>query len=507
MGKRSERVDRETLRRRLIGLGERSFRKSYYPELQGRLDELERFRALLDHTRDIILLARLPSTEIVDVNTSACRQLGYDCASLLKRLRIEELVDLDGLLWPDEGCLEEGAIRTLMRRSDGSQFPVELTLCVDRFDIASYLVVVARDISERLKAEEGLKQALAAAEEARDKIDAILSSTADGLMVIDTRGQVALLNQAAEELLGVRASEVIGCPAQDVLRERTRVDDPLTPLLENGLHDMELRSNEKPRILQASSSPIRDRSGTMRGRVISLLDRTRDREIDRMKTEFITTAAHEFRTPLTSIQGFSEFLLEKNLPAEEQREFLVYIHEKAAALGRLVGDLLDIALVEAGQALRLKRGFWSARDLVSQIAPLMRSDRRRHRFSVSIGDPHVRLFVDRDKIGQVLENLLSNAVKYSEDGTLIRIEGGLEKENYRIVIADEGIGMSAAEVSRIFDKFYRADASNRAVGGVGLGMSIARGIVDAHGGRIVVKSRKGQGTSVTLLLPLSHCPP
>lgn len=506
MGKRSETADPRNLRTRLIGLGDRSFRKSYFPELQERMDQLERFRSLLDHSGDIILLARLPSTRIVDANASSCRQLGYECPDL-HGVKIEQVVDLTRLQWPEEGCLDEGVVTAVMRRRDGTLFPVEVTLCVDRFIDASYLLVVGRDITDRLRTEEGLKQALAAAEEARDKIDAILRSTADGLMVADTAGNLVLLNEAAADLLGIRQEDVLGRALEEVVKDRLPAGIEAPPLLGEGVWDLPLAGPwGRGRILQARTSPIRDRKGKGSGVVISLQDRTRDREIDRMKTEFISTAAHEFRTPLTSIQGFSEILLSRRLSPSERREFLAYIHEKALSLGRLVADLLDIARIESGQALRLQRLPWTVREVVRQIAPLMRSDSPRHRFRVRLAHPGTLISVDRDKVAQVLENLLSNAIKYSPEGTLVRISGRREGAFYRLEVTDEGIGMTPDETARIFDKFYRADASNRAVGGIGLGMSIARSIVESHGGEIRVRSRPGRGTTVRFTLPLNAPP-
>jgi PAS domain S-box-containing protein len=494
MRKRSEKVKSEVLRDRLIGLGERSFRKSYYPELQSRLDELERFRSLLDHTHDLILLARLPSFQIIDANLMACRQLGR--GSLLG-VSIEEVLNLDELQWPEEGCLD-GLVTTVMHRFDGTSFPVELTLCVDSFDASSYILAVARDISERLKSEEGLRQALASAQEERDKIDAIVSSVADGILVIDPGGRIILLNQAAENLLGVTAEKVIGLPAEEFLEERC---GKRIPLIEGEVHDLEVnKSAGGTRILQARTSSIPQSDGRIR-RVISLQDRTRDRQIDQMKTEFITTAAHELRTPLTSIQGFSEILLDRGLSPMEEKEFLYYIHDKALALGRLVNDLLDIARIEGGQGLSLNLHLWSAREILDQITPLMRSVQTHH-FQITLKDPKTRLRVDRDKIGQVMENLLSNAIKYSAEETLIRVCGERNENLYTISVIDQGIGMTPEEVARIFDKFYRVDTSNRAVGGIGLGMSIAKSIVETHSGDIRVESHPGKGTTVSFTLPV-----
>ncbi len=499
MGKRSEKGTSKALRDRLIGLGERSFRKSYYPQLQGRLDELERFRALLDHTHDLILLARHPSFDIVDANAMASRQLGHE--SLLG-ISVEEIVDLDRLQWPVEGCLD-GLINTVMHRRDGTTFPVEMTLCVDRFEVDSYLLIVARDISERLRIEAGLRRALASAQEERDKVDAIVASVTDGLLVADPSGRLQLLNKAAEDLLEVEAEAVLGRSVEEILQQRCgrHID-----LMHGGTQDLLVTSAAgATRILQAGTAPIRQRSGGIAGRLVLLQDRTRDRQIDRMKTEFITTAAHELRTPLTSIQGFSEILLDRELSPAERQEFLSYIHDKSVALGHLVSDLLDIARIEEGEGLQLDRRLWSARQIVDQATLFTRSIPT-HRFEVSLRDPQTNLRVDRDKIGQVLENLLSNAVKYSAHQTLVRLSAERRGERYRISVADQGIGMTPQEAARVFDKFYRVDTSNRAIAGVGLGMNIAKSIVEAHGGTIRVDSRAGRGTTVSFELPLDAAP-
>ncbi len=222
-----------------------------------------------------------------------------------------------------------------------------------------------------------------------------------------------------------------------------------------------------------------------------------------MKTEFISTAAHEFRTPLTTIRGFAQVLLEDgSLPEEERREFLTYIHDKAVALAGIVSDLLDVGRIESGQGLSLERAPCTPREMVREAAQAWKARPDRERFEVELEDPEEPLLVDRGKMGQVFDNLVSNAVKYSPSGSPVRICGQKREGNYLFAVEDRGVGMSSVEVAKVFDKFYRVDSSDTAVGGIGLGMSIVKNIVESHGGRIWVESSPGKGTTVRFALPL-----
>ncbi len=228
------------------------------------------------------------------------------------------------------------------------------------------------------------------------------------------------------------------------------------------------------------------------------------RESDRMKSEFIKTVAHEFRTPLTSIQGFSGLLLTHDqLSPEEQRESLRYIHERSIGLADMVADILDIARIEAGKGLSLTLSPCTVIETFRQVEPFLKTQASRCRFEVTLAEEDLLLKIDKGKICQVLENLLSNAVKFSPEGSLVRIRGDLIEEGYRISVADQGMGMTPEQVAKVFDKFYRADASDTAVEGVGLGMHIVKHIVEDHGGKIWVESELGKGTTVSFTLPLA----
>ena len=238
--------------------------------------------------------------------------------------------------------------------------------------------------------------------------------------------------------------------------------------------------------------------------VVAIHDMTGEREIDRMKREFIATAAHELNTPLTTIFGFSEILLEQNHLPAEQKEYLAIIHEKAQALERIVDDLLDVGRIEAGRSVQLECSECRIQDTISAAVDCFRKEFPDWQFLLNWeAADDLTLSVDGARLCQVMDNLLSNAVKYSSTKRQIRVQAMVDGDLFRLEVEDNGIGMTTEQLERIFERFYRVDLSNTAVSGLGLGMSIAKSIVEAHGGTIKVESELGAWTRVTFTLPLA----
>lgn len=231
------------------------------------------------------------------------------------------------------------------------------------------------------------------------------------------------------------------------------------------------------------------------------------KKLDQLKSEFISTAAHELRTPLASIMGYTELLASPEMRepfSEAQRqEFLAEIYESSEALTKIVDDILDISRIEAGRGIPMNKQ-------PTSIAPLLEKVLKRFRLKVSQelslevqdGVPEA-LEIDSNRIVQVMENLLSNAIKYSPKESCVQVVAELEGNHCKITVSDHGIGMTPDEAVHIFDKFYRADASNTAIRGLGLGMSIVKQIVEEHQGVIWVDSSPGEGTRVYFTLPVN----
>ncbi len=376
-------------------------------------------------------------------------------------------------------------------------------------------------ISERRRTQRALNRALTEAEQARDHIDAILGSVADGLLVTDTHNRVVMMNQAAENILSIYLSEVIDQPIDfvfdnEVLRNR------ITLTLAENRHgyqfDFSVPSllaqltgkNKKPQIIRARTAIIRDKLHQPSGVLTIMYDVTYERELDRLKSEFISTAAHEFRTPLTTIQGFSEILLARDdLTAEARRKYLTYINNQALSLARIINEMLDISRLESSRSFQLSKVQCNIEETITGVVERFKQQGTRHTFRIVLDEMPADWVVDRPKIERVLENLLSNAVKYSPEGGLIQIRGESYQTlhspvvYYHVAVQDQGIGMTLEQVDRIFDQFYRADASNTALEGIGLGMALVKHVVEAHGGRVWVESKVGAGTTAAFTIPLT----
>lgn len=227
------------------------------------------------------------------------------------------------------------------------------------------------------------------------------------------------------------------------------------------------------------------------------------RQSDLMKTEFVKTVAHELRTPLTAIQGFSELLINQaQITPEEQAESLRYIYERSFRLSELVDEMLNIARIESGAAISLKMTPCSVAEIYRLFEPFLKVQLGLHPLEVNLENESSTLYLDKGKIVQVFENLLSNAIKFSDSESSIQIMGCTVGDDYQVSVVDKGIGMTPDQAEKVFEKFYRVDASDTAVDGVGLGMNIVKHIVEAHGGRIWVESNLSRGTIVRFTLPL-----
>lgn len=374
---------------------------------------------------------------------------------------------------------------------------------------------VAEDITDRKQQEASLKSALWEAEDARDKIDSILRSITDALVVINNAGRVVMLNPKAEALFGKPGEQAVGLPVYG-LCQPGEVRDGMMKLLENVASGVceacfawPYGQEQKQVFFKARASRVRNILGDNTGYIVILQDMTREREMERVKTEFISTAAHELRTPLTSIMGYMEFCMHPEdfggFSAAQLKEFMSEIYDKAEVLERIVSDLLDISRMEAGRDIPLVMESVNVEDVSRKLLKHFQLQFPRYRFEMEFaaGGTHL-VRADREKLVQVLENLISNAVKYSAEGSPVRVTGVRESTSYRISVRDKGIGMTSAQIERMFERFYRAVDLNSGVRGLGLGMHIVKHIIERHGGSIQVVSAPRQGTEIIFSLPLSE---
>jgi two-component system phosphate regulon sensor histidine kinase PhoR len=364
----------------------------------------------------------------------------------------------------------------------------------------------------------------------RNRSSAILRSMVEGVAVIDAKERVVFCNQAFAEILGVDAAASQDRPLLEVVRQADLVA-LARRALQSGEHlegDLVL-GTVSPQNFGVTAAPITALASSASGRasappsaqstgngaprpepqqgaVIVLHDISELRRLERVRQDFVANVSHEFKTPLTAIQGFSETLLTGALEDEKNnRRFLEIIRDHAARLGRLTDDLLKLARIEAGK-LELEFQRVAIADIIESCATttLMRASRRELSLDVNFPPALPPVRGDASLLREVLQNLLDNAVQYTQPGGKITLSAAPRDSEVVVTVADTGIGIPVAEKERIFERFYRVDAArSREVGGTGLGLSIAKHIVEAHGGRIWVDSSVGQGSQFHFSIPLA----
>ncbi|MFZ5826254.1 MAG: two-component system histidine kinase PnpS [Bacillota bacterium] len=377
-------------------------------------------------------------------------------------------------------------------------------------DFSRTLASEEPDVTEMLDLKQGinatashLRQRLSELSREKTRMDAILQHMADGVLLIDSKKKIALMNPAAEQMLGVLAREAVGKDHLEVTHHFD-LDEKLQHVLRTGdAASLEIRrARPETQILEARLAPTGRESE--RGVLLVLRDITRSRQLEQMRTEFVASVTHELRTPLTSIRGFAETLLEGALEEPETaRHFVEIIKRESQQLGALIEDLLDLSRIESGK-LRLKREPVLMQALVPETVSRLAQKAQASNIDLVLEIPADLPPVqgDRDRLAQVLINLVDNAVKYTPTGGQVTVAAREEGRGIQVSVADTGVGIPQPDLARVFERFYRVDkARSRSTGGTGLGLSIVKHIVEAHRGTIRVESEVGQGSTFIFTLP------
>lgn len=351
-------------------------------------------------------------------------------------------------------------------------------------------------------------QAYAHLQEERNRMYDILESINDGLVVTDKNRNIELVNDAAVEMLEIPAEEMRGKPLIQVFSSCT--SDNTERFFSIGAEGTAARtfrlltSDGSVRVVKARITPIRKQDIRTGAVILILHDTTEEYKLEQLKSEFMSTATHNLKTPITAISGYAELLLaQEDLPREQRHEFLTYIHDKAWNLDHMIDNLLNLRRVEDGRDISLHKKPCRAEEIIEPLRKLCSELPPKIDFKFDVEHADTILNVDAKKIYQALENIIDNAVKFSPQGGIVKISATRLDNHYQFSIQDEGIGMNEEELARIFDRFYRADAKVQGTPGIGLGMSLVKQIVDAHGGSIEVQSKPHQGSTVVLSLPLN----
>jgi PAS domain S-box-containing protein len=337
----------------------------------------------------------------------------------------------------------------------------------------------------------------------RERSYAILSNIADGIVAVDREGEVVLWNEAAEAITGVPAAAALGRTPLEVLQRELASDEDGRA----GERLLAIQRGGEGVTLSLTEAVMRDPAGAVSGRIFAFRDVSSERIVEQMKSDFVSTVSHQLRAPLTSIYGFAETLLRRDvLFGEGEREaFLRYIASEAQRLTSIVDTLLSVARLEAGD-LQVELVPTDLGAVVSEVVTSVQETAavNGHRFVLHLPEEPLAASADREKLGQILTNLLDNAVKFSPTGGTVTVEAQRRAGRVEVRVVDEGQGIPEDERERIFSKFHRTDSSPRGPSGAGLGLFIARGLVRAMGGRIWVDSAEGGGSSFAFELPLAE---
>lgn len=348
-----------------------------------------------------------------------------------------------------------------------------------------------------------LKHSRAVIEEERLKLSSVLSNMSDGVIATDRNGEISLMNDAAGYLIDTLPDDVYGEFLLDVLHLEDRVVD-ITDLQNSGAMVIDFSDNKEDYLLRANFSTILDETDAISGFITVLSDVTEQEKVEQERREFVSNVSHELRTPLTTMRSYIEALTDG---AWEDREiapkFLGVTQQETERMIRMVNDLLQLSRMD-NKDYSLQKGQTNFTDYFHHVIDRFDMNvANTVKLKRDITDKPLYVWMDNDKITQVLDNIISNAIKYSPDGGTIFLKLVREREHLAVSIKDQGVGIPRNRIERIFDRFYRADkARSRKLGGTGLGLAIAKELVEAHKGKIWAKSKEGKGTVIAFTLPL-----
>jgi PAS domain S-box-containing protein len=375
---------------------------------------------------------------------------------------------------------------------------------------------ILRSLADRLAAAIEYAQASAGAPEEYGRTRALVDASNDAILMLDPQGAATMINRRAKYFFGLAERDVVGRSPEHlramfrlIFEDAAAFEVWLAPLLgsaeERSVIELKVLRAE-PRLLQCFSAPVLDTNERLLGRMLVFRDITREREVDRMKNEFVSIVSHELRTPLTSIRGSLQLVLGRPQQPElapRTRELLDISLKNSERLIRLINDILDISKIEQG-SIQLRRVSLDPGDLCRTAAQEVETFAAGRNIVVDLSgaDDLLPVSADRDRALQVLTNLLSNAIKFSEPGQHVELSAAPYAGAICFSVRDFGRGIAPEDHQRIFEKFHQIDSSlTRNVGGTGLGLAICKALVEEHGGRIWIESTIGKGAAFFFTLP------
>lgn len=354
-----------------------------------------------------------------------------------------------------------------------------------------------------------LKSAVGKLTEEEKKMTAIVNSIAEGLILVDPNNRILHINPAAERLLDL-SQDSIDKDISELIHNDELIQIEQAPSKNedtNFVSEITLIHHDKKLVLRTIASPFLDENGQTLGTVYLFDDITREKEIDQMKSDFISLVSHELRTPLTSIIGFVSFILDGKAGTinDRQRNSLTRVQRQSKRLAALINDLLDISRIESGR-IQMEQTPISILDIVTQRIEEIRpqADEKSIQLDMTAPESVPQIFGDEARMGQVFTNLIGNAIKFTPNNGEVSVKVEADGNLLHVEVIDTGPGIPPEERQKIFDKFYQlSDISTRQQGGSGLGLSISKSIVEAHGGKLWIDDgNQGKGSNFQFVLPL-----
>ena len=499
----------------LLFAGGTAWNRSLHRQVQARTKAVERterrYRDLVDNASDMIYRTD-PFGRFTFVNPVATRILGFDEGALLS-MKYFELMRPDWV--PRAMGFYEKAAKS--RESTYLEFPVRKQDGVEIWVGQHVRPIItggriegfqgmARDITDRVNAQSELRAE-------RDFVSAILDTAPSLIMVLDSDGQVVRFNRACEDLSGVAMSEVGGRPLWDapfLLDEDRAVIRDSIPRLAAAQEPVKLDrtwvdTTGARHTIAWTVMALRGQSGATSYLIGLGSDVTTSRELERLKSQFISMVSHELRTPLTSIRAAMQLLIAEAMTGNDDADQLVRVAlSNADRLIRIVNDILDMSKIEAGEMLVSPQQTRLA-SIVEDSVRSVEAVARNADVTITIVNEGIEdVLADPDRTIQVLVNLLSNALKHAPTGSTVEVAARREGNMAAIAVHDHGPGIPAHKVDFIFEPFTQLDGSDtRRIAGTGLGLTIARALAEKQGGGIRLTSREGHGATFTLTIPLA----
>jgi PAS domain S-box-containing protein len=346
----------------------------------------------------------------------------------------------------------------------------------------------------------------------KQRLDALIDSAADGILILNADHTIERVNDAFERLYGQTDDELRGHLHEEIIRWVRKPSGQTLEEAESGGWPLtsnahlyvegDLQRPEPPPIpVGITYAPLLSVDGKLRNIIVTVRDITHFRTADQIKATFISIVSHELKTPVALIKGYASTLRRDDARWDKHiiQDSLAVIEDEADRLTKMIEDLLDASRLQAG-GLSLNRADVALPLLAQRLAERFKTQTNKHTLAVDFPEKFPVILADETRIEQVLSNLISNAIKYAPKGT-IRISGQVRPEQVIVTVSDEGPGIDARDMPHIFDRFYRADIAVKKTKGAGLGLFLARAIVEAHGGRIWVDPQPGTGARICFSLP------